>query len=292
MPQLKLKMKLLIYKRRRKTLDLLLNYGFAWISVLLTVFLCSIYILKKAIIKSKGNNTYLVSLYKTLKKHHKLVGILLVITGLVHGYFSSESILSLNLGTVAWIVSILLGLNWMARKLLSKYKGWIYYHRILTVVFLLTIILHVVQVGGIQVHTLLLGNSTSSSQKVTVNELNKSMQGATFKDGIYTGEADAYRPGLKVSIEIKNNIITSLEITEHNEVNSRFYQKSFDSTPQAIIDNQSTEVDTTSGATFTSIGIMNATNDALSKALIDGTLPSNQQLPQNRGHGGGKGGGH
>jgi uncharacterized protein with FMN-binding domain len=273
-------------------LELLLNFGLAWVSVLLTVCLCIIYVLRKVIIKSRGKNPYLVSLYRALKKHHKLVGIILVVTGLVHGYFSSENILSLNFGTVSWVVSVLLGLSWMARKVLSNYKGWIYYHRVLTVIFLLTIILHVVQVGGVQAHKLLLGIGISSSQKVTANELNKSMQGATFKDGIYTGEADGYRPGLKVSIEIKNNTITSLEITEHNEVNSRFYQKSFDNTPQAILDNQSTEVDTTSGATFTSIGIMNATNDALSKALIDGTLPSNQQLPQNRGHGGSKGGGH
>lgn len=273
-------------------MELLLNFGLAWISVLLTLCLCIIYILRKVIVKSKGKNTYLVSLYITLKKHHKLLGIILVITGLVHGYFSSESIFSLNFGTVAWVVSVLLGLNYMTRKLLSKYKGWIYYHRVLTIAFLLTIIFHVIQVGGIQVHKLLLDSETSSMQKVTVNELNKTMQGATFKDGIYTGEADGYRPGLNVSIEIKNNIITFIEITQHNEVNSRFYQKSFDSTPQAILDNQSTEVDTTSGATFTSIGIMNATNDALSKALIDGTLPINQALPVNRGHGGGKRGSH
>jgi hypothetical protein len=92
----------------------------------------------------------------------------------------------------------------------------------LCVIYILTIIFHVIQVGGIQVHKLLLGGDTSSMQKVTVNELNKTMQGATF----------------------------------------------------------------------TSIGIMNATNNALSKALIDGTLPINQALPANRGHGGGKRGSH
>jgi hypothetical protein len=82
--------------------------------------------------------------------------------------------------------------------------------------------LHVIQVGGVQVHKLLLGSESTSDQKITVNGLNKSIQGETF----------------------------------------------------------------------TSIGIMNATNDALSKALIDGSLPSNQQLPQNRGHGDSKGVGH
>ncbi len=271
-------------------MKLFLNFGFAWISVLLTIALSIIYILRKLIVQSKGKNIYLISLNRKLRKHHKLIGIMLVITGLVHGYFSSESILSLNLGTASWIISILLGLNWMAKKSLSKYKGWIYYHRILTVAFILAIILHVVQVGGIQVHKLLLGSGTSSGQKAIVSDLNKSIQGATFKDGIYTGVADGYRPGLKVSVEIKNNVITSIEIIEHNEVNSRFYQKAMDTIPQAILDNQSTEVDATSGATFTSIGIMNAVNDALSQGLIGGTLPSTQQLPQNRGHGKGSGG--
>ena len=271
-------------------MKLFLNFGFAWISVLLTIALSIIYILRKLIVQSKGKNIYLISLNRKLRKHHKLIGIILVITGLVHGYFSSESILSLNLGTASWIISILLGLNWMAKKSLSKYKGWIYYHRILTVAFILAIILHVVQVGGIQVHKLLLGSGTSSGQKAIVSDLNKSIQGATFKDGIYTGVADGYRPGLKVSVEIKNNVITSIEIIEHNEVNSRFYQKAMDTIPQAILDNQSTEVDATSGATFTSIGIMNAVNDALSQGLIGGTLPSTQQLPQNRGHGKGSGG--
>ncbi|MGH4122071.1 MAG: FMN-binding protein [Clostridium sp.] len=265
-------------------MDLFLNFGLAWISVLLTVALCIIYILRKVIVKSKGKNISLVLINRKLEKHHKMLGILLVITGLLHGYFSSEPLLSLNLGTIAWVVSILLGLNWMARKILSKYKGFLYYHRILTVVFILTIIFHVIQVGGIQIHKLLLDNGISSVQKVPVNELNKSIQGATFKDGIYTGEADGYRPGIKVSLKIANNIITSIEIIEHNEVNSRFYQKAFDSIPQAILQNQSTDVDTTSGATFSSIGIMNATNNALSQALIDGTLPGSQPLPENRGH--------
>jgi uncharacterized protein with FMN-binding domain len=271
-------------------MKLFLNFGFAWISVILTIILGVIYILRKLIVKTKGENTVLVSLNKVLRKHHKLIGIILVLTGFIHGYFSSEKILSFNLGTVAWVVSILLGLNWMARKALSKYKGWIYYHRLLTAAFLLTIVLHVVQVGGIQVFDILGGKPTTlSGQSATLTDLNKSIQGATFKDGVYTGEADGYRPGLKVSVSIKNNAITSVEILEHNEVNSRFYQKAMDAVPQKIIDNQSTDVDSVSGATFTSIGIKNAVNDALSKALISGTLPSTQQLPQNRGHGGGRG---
>lgn len=270
-------------------MDLFLNFGFAWISILLTIALSIVYILQKVISTSKLKKNHLTSFNKTLRKHHKLMGIILVIAGLIHGYFSSESILSLNLGTVAWIISILLGLNWMARKPLSKYRGWIYYHRFLTMAFILFTIFHIVQVGGIQVHKVLLGSTIASGQKATVSVVNNSIGGVTLKDGVFTGEADGYRPGLKVSVEIANNIITSIEIIEHNEVNSRFYQKAMDTIPQSILDNQSSKVDATSGATFTSIGIMNAVNDALSQALLDGILPTTQNLPENRGHD--KGGG-
>lgn len=211
-------------------MNLFLNYGFAWISILLTIALSIIYILKKVIITSKTRKNHLTSINKLLRKHHKLMGILLVVAGLIHGYFSSESILSLNLGTAAWIISVLLGLNYMARKTLSKYRGWIYYHMFLTVGFILFTIFHVIQVGGIQAHKILLGSTIVSGQKA------------------------------------------------------------MDSIPQSILDNQSPEVNATSGATFTSIGIMNAVNDALSQALINGTLPITQQLPENRGHGMGDGG--
>lgn len=265
-------------------MKLFLNYGFAWISMVLTFILSIIYILRKLIIKSKGKNSTLITLNRSLRKHHKLIGILLVITGLIHGYFSSESILSFNFGTIAWVVSVLLGLNWMARKALSKYKSWIYYHRILTAAFILTIVIHIVQVGGIQVQKIILGTGGSTSQKVTVSDLNKTFQGATLKDGVFIGEADGYRPGLKVSVEVKNNTIVSIQILEQNEVNPRYYQKALDNIPQSILDNQTTDVDTVSGATFTSTGIINAVNNALSQALINGTLPADKQQPENRGH--------
>lgn len=266
-------------------MKLFLNFGFAWISIILTATLSIIYILRKIIIKSKNKSPYLLSINKALRKHHKLLGIILVITGLIHGIFSSESVFSLNFGTLAWVVSILLGLNWMVRKKLAKYKGWIYYHRILTVLFILTIFLHIVQVGGIQVYKLLSDSGASTGEKIIASDQTKTIEGAVLKDGVYIGEADGFRPGIKVSVEIKNNSIISIEVIEHNEVNSRFYQKAFDTIPQAILDNQTTDVDAASGATFTSTGIMNAVNDALKQALISGTLPDSQQLPQNRGHG-------
>ena len=71
------------------------------------------------------------------------MGISLIIAGLIHGIYSSDSVLSFNLGTIAWVLSLLLGINFMFRKKISNSKPWIYYHRILAVIFLIIMILHI-----------------------------------------------------------------------------------------------------------------------------------------------------
>ena len=112
----------------------------------------------------------------------------------------------------------------------------------------------------------------------------------TFNDGIYTGVADGFGPDLTVSVTIKDGLITGIEIVSHNEVGVQYYGRAMDSVPEAIIDSQSTEVDSVSGATYTSVGIKNAVADALSQAISSGVLPTDEALPEGGGgHGGGGG---
>lgn len=272
-------------------MELLLNYGFAWISVILAFILSIIFLIRIAGKKSKMYKDLLDAINRNLRKYHKQIGVLLIITGLIHGLFSSSSVLSFNLGTICWLLSVFLGINWVARKHLSKFRGWMYYHRLLTLAFIITIVIHIVYVGGIQAHKLLLGSLNSESYQQdqsntlgSFDSMNKQLATVKFKDGIFTGEAQGFRPGLKVSVEIKNNTITNIKVIDHNEVNSRFYALPIEQIPQNIIENQSTDVDTVSGATFTSIGVINAVNDALSKALVSGDLPVIKELPGNSGH--------
>lgn len=295
-------------------MSLFLNFGFAWISVFLAVMLSIIFVLRKINAKSSKRNSTIATINTKLRKHHKLIGLLLAFTGLIHGLFSSQSVFSLNLGTVAWIISILLGVNWMLRKYFSKYRGWMFYHRFLTVIFILVIGLHVVDVGGVQAPGLLkslINTSTTetaykynsgnlpsdNSTSYSVSSENNSsapsspstattiQEGATLKDGTYIGESTGYRPGLKVQVEVQDNSIKSVKVIEENEVNRNIFQRAIDTIPQSIVEEQTSNVDSVSGATFTSIGIMNAVNNALSQALVSGTLPSTLELPANRGHG-------
>ncbi|HEY5584705.1 MAG TPA: FMN-binding protein [Ruminiclostridium sp.] len=270
-------------------MNLWLNFGFAWISIILVIFLSVIFILPIAARRSSKYKNFFMKLNRNMRKHHKKVGIALVAAGLVHGLYSSEAVLSFNIGTISWIISILLGVNWMMRKYLAHFRGWMYYHRVLTIVFLSMTLWHIIDVGGIQVNKVLFNSPDPVSYQYSVNEgikdstsleqLNAQFEGAELKDGVYTGEATGYRPGLKVSVKIENNSIINVEVTDHNEVNQRFYSIPIKLIPPAIVQNQTLDVDMVSGATFTSVGIINAVNDALSKAFISGELPQVKELP-------------
>ncbi|KMT23236.1 FMN-binding protein [Clostridium cylindrosporum] len=88
---------------------------------------------------------------------------------------------------------------------------------------------------------------------------------AKYKDGTYTGVGEGFKPGLEVSVTVKNDKITSVEIVSNNET-PKFAEKPFDMVPKEIIRTQSTKVDAVTGATMSSNGIMRAVENALQKA--------------------------
>lgn len=86
-----------------------------------------------------------------------------------------------------------------------------------------------------------------------------------YKDGTYTGTANGFKPGLTVQVTISGGKITKIDIVDHNETPS-YARMPMQLIPNEIINNQSTNVDTVSGATRTSVGIINAVADALKQA--------------------------
>lgn len=88
-----------------------------------------------------------------------------------------------------------------------------------------------------------------------------------YNDGTYTGIADGYADNLKVQVDISGGKITNVEILSHNETPG-FCEKAFDKVPAEIVEAQSTDVDTASGATYSSVGIINAVNKALETAKV------------------------
>lgn len=116
-------------------------------------------------------------------------------------------------------------------------------------------------------------NSTGSNTNSNASTTNSSGPGssisssasAAYKDGTYTGTADGFRPGLTVGVTVKNSKITNIQITQINDT-PRFYQRPISVIPDEIIQKQSADVDTVSGATYTSEGIINAVKAALEQA--------------------------
>lgn len=262
-------------------MKLLTNIIFAWISVALTLLLCVIYILRKY---NDKESVVIKKCNKFLRKYHKILGITLIFIGFIHGYFSSIDVLSPNKGTISWILSILLGLSFYLRNKIKINKSWIYYHRILTVVFLIMIVIHIVEVGGFVGFEAVYESIKKDLNPKEHIETNKNPSdiaeniddlidcGNVYKDGTFIGEADGYGPGLTVEVIIEKNLIKSIEIIKHNENKKRFYAEPIEVIPGRILETQSTLVDAVSGSTMTSYGIMNAVNDALNKALISGEL--------------------
>ena len=75
-----------------------------------------------------------------------------------------------------------------------------------------------------------------------------------------------YRPGLEVSVTVKNNKVENIDIINSNDT-PRFFNRAAITVPNEIIDNQSVQVDAVSRATRSFYGIMAAVSDALWKAL-------------------------
>lgn len=88
----------------------------------------------------------------------------------------------------------------------------------------------------------------------------------SYKDGTYTGEADGFGGTVKVEVIVKKQKIKEVNIVSADGEDGSYLTMAKDIIPK-ILDAQSAEVDTISGATFSSTGIKNATKQALEKAV-------------------------
>lgn len=86
-----------------------------------------------------------------------------------------------------------------------------------------------------------------------------------YKDGTYTGSAQGFGGAITVQVTLANDEITDIQVTSAPGEDSAYLSQG-EGVISSIISTQSTDVDTVSGATFSSTGIINAVVDALGKA--------------------------
>ena len=88
-------------------------------------------------------------------------------------------------------------------------------------------------------------------------------------DGTYEGEGTGFGGKIRVSVKMKDHKITSIQIISASGEDVSFFDRA-----KAVIDRilaaQSLEVDTVSGATYSSRGIIRAVKNALSGETDDG----------------------
>ncbi len=85
----------------------------------------------------------------------------------------------------------------------------------------------------------------------------------SLKDGIYDGGSTEGPVKVVAEVTIQNQRITDIKLLEHRNWKGKAAEKII---PDKIIAEQSTRIDAVSGATMSSIAIMNAVEDAVQKA--------------------------
>lgn len=108
------------------------------------------------------------------------------------------------------------------------------------------------------------GAATGASE--TVKE---TKDASAYKNGVYYGTGTGFGGQLKVKVTIKKEKINKIEVVESKDGES--YMKKAAALLDDIIKKQSTNVDVVSGATYSSVGLIEAVRDALKDAVKDKT---------------------
>lgn len=99
---------------------------------------------------------------------------------------------------------------------------------------------------------------------------------------VFTGTGEGYGGPIEVEVRTKDDDIVGVFVVDHSESDG-ISDPAINGMPEAIVEANSTDVDTVSGATFTSNGIIEAVNDALgesSDATADEATEEEEEEPK------------
>ena len=88
---------------------------------------------------------------------------------------------------------------------------------------------------------------------------------AEYQDGVYSGEAEGFGGPISLEVTITDGRIADIQILSAEGEDGAYFSMAENMIP-TVLERQSPEVDTISGATFSSNGIRNAMKQALGKA--------------------------
>lgn len=117
------------------------------------------------------------------------------------------------------------------------------------------------------------GSTSESESDSSLAEIAAVQDASAYKDGTYYGTGKGFAGTMKVKVDISGGKIASISIVSTKDGDS--YVKSASSLLDTIVEKQSTNVDTVSGATFSSRGIIAAVRSALSQAAVSDKTTGN-----------------
>lgn len=109
------------------------------------------------------------------------------------------------------------------------------------------------------------GAVTDKSTVITGESTVKYGDAAGIADGIYKGTGKGFRGEMTTEVTVKSEQITKIEVTETVD-DAKWFDRAYSTVASAIISSQTADVDTVSGATYSSMGIKEAVANALINA--------------------------
>ena len=92
-------------------------------------------------------------------------------------------------------------------------------------------------------------------------------EASPWTDGSYEGSGEGFGGSITLSVTIADGSITDIQVVSAKDEDETYFEQAV-TLLEDIIDEQSADVDTVSGATFSSEGLIAAAEDALAKAEV------------------------
>jgi polyferredoxin len=121
--------------------------------------------------------------------------------------------------------------------------------------------------------------SASSSTMITGEIAAGYGDAAGIADGVYEGSGTGFRGSMTVEVTVKSQQITAIEVVQTND-DAKWFNRAYSTMASNIIKNQTAEVDTVSGATYSAMGIKQGVANALINAGGKNVKAVENNLPQ------------
>ena len=123
---------------------------------------------------------------------------------------------------------------------------------------------------------LIAGNLAKEKTADSVKKTAENNAEGNFQNGIYTGTGEGYRGKVTVTVKVADGKITELVLDDYADDKS-YMERAENRIFQEMISRQNTDVDTVSGATYSSNGLIEAVNKALGNEEGEGKKPEQEE---------------